>query len=304
MNVRKHHNVTACAVATVAFLSTVVMWAQPALAQGSIFGTVRNADFSTPPDSAVLFMGFLNNTDNEIRLQICDGAGYETGNWFDDFQNYLDEAPGIPYTYLFYNIDRGEFFNLSSTVPSNSFQQENVALAPATLVPRPSNVTGRALADTAWEVSWQSVAAATYHLYRRVSSSGGSFFRIDDPDGLSMVGLSDTIYVDSDIVPGSGYTYLVVAVNGSGDFSPPSDTSVSGCCIGVVGNANGDALEEVDIADLTYLVNYLFVTFVPPPCLAEGNITGDPAGEIDIADLTRLVNYLFVTFEPLPACQN
>ena len=72
------------------------------------------------------------------------------------------------------------------------------------------------------------------------------------------------------------------------------------CCRGFTGNVNFDIVDLTDISDLTRLVNYLFVTFVPLACPEEANITGDLAGDIDISDLTRLVNFLFVTFE-LPA---
>jgi hypothetical protein len=83
------------------------------------------------------------------------------------------------------------------------------------------------------------------------------------------------------------------------DFSAPSGP----CCMnGTTGNITYDALDEVDIADLTRMVNYLFVTFEPIACLSEGNTTGDENCEVDIADLTRMVNFLFVTFEPLAAC--
>jgi hypothetical protein len=75
------------------------------------------------------------------------------------------------------------------------------------------------------------------------------------------------------------------------------------CCMnGTTGNVTYDQLDEVDIADLTRMVNFLFVTFEPLACPAEGNVTGDENCEVDIADLTRMVNYLFVTFEPLAAC--
>lgn len=74
------------------------------------------------------------------------------------------------------------------------------------------------------------------------------------------------------------------------------------CCVGVTGDLNDDALDETDIADLTRLVNFLFVTFEPLSCPAEGNVNGVLPCEVDIADLTRMVNHLFVTFEPLPLC--
>jgi hypothetical protein len=75
-----------------------------------------------------------------------------------------------------------------------------------------------------------------------------------------------------------------------------------GCCIGTVGNVNYDPQDNVDISDLTAIVNYLFVTFEPLVCRAEANADGDAGCTIDISDLTKLVNSLFVTFEPLPAC--
>ena len=69
-----------------------------------------------------------------------------------------------------------------------------------------------------------------------------------------------------------------------------------GCCLGIRGNADGDPGDAINIADLTYLVCYLFCVpdcphCLPPPCFEEGNVDAD--GGINIGDLTYLVNYLF-----------
>lgn len=72
------------------------------------------------------------------------------------------------------------------------------------------------------------------------------------------------------------------------------------CCIGTRGNVDHDIAESVDIADLTTLVDHLFITFAPIDCPNEGNV--DSAGGIDIADLTMLVDHLFITFTPLGGC--
>jgi hypothetical protein len=74
------------------------------------------------------------------------------------------------------------------------------------------------------------------------------------------------------------------------------------CCVGDAGNVNFDPADNVDISDLTKLVNHLFVTFEPLACPAEGNTNGDAGCAIDISDLTKLVNHLFVTFESLAPC--
>ncbi|MBU8932954.1 MAG: VCBS repeat-containing protein [candidate division Zixibacteria bacterium] len=77
------------------------------------------------------------------------------------------------------------------------------------------------------------------------------------------------------------------------------------CCEnrGNVDHNNGTG-EPIDIADLTYLVSYLFRSGPPPPCEEEGNIDGiiDTGGPIDIADLTYLVAYLFTGGATPPAC--
>lgn len=76
-----------------------------------------------------------------------------------------------------------------------------------------------------------------------------------------------------------------------------------GCCKNRVGNVDNDPGDVVDIADLTLLVDYLFITFPPLPCIKEANCDGDPSGVVDIADLTALVDNLFISFAQLPLCQ-
>ena len=78
---------------------------------------------------------------------------------------------------------------------------------------------------------------------------------------------------------------------------------VSGaCCIppmrGDVNYSGGNP----NVADLTYLVDFLFRGGPPPPCTEEGNVNGDPNENINIADLTYLVDYLFRGGTMPPAC--
>lgn len=60
------------------------------------------------------------------------------------------------------------------------------------------------------------------------------------------------------------------------------------CCV-LRGNVEGSG--TVNIADLTYLVAWLFAGGSSPPCRAEADVNDD--GNINIADLTYLVTYLF-----------
>ncbi len=77
------------------------------------------------------------------------------------------------------------------------------------------------------------------------------------------------------------------------------------CCLDR-GNADrvSSAGGSVDIADVTYLVGYLFLSGPPPPCREEGNADGlvSAGGPIDVADLTYLVGYLFLNGPVPPTC--
>lgn len=67
------------------------------------------------------------------------------------------------------------------------------------------------------------------------------------------------------------------------------------CCVGIRGNVNGDPDEKINIADITYGVQYLFgIPIGPKPtCPAEANANGDPDEKFLISDITYLVAYLF-----------
>ncbi|MGB5138745.1 MAG: Ig-like domain-containing protein [Candidatus Zixiibacteriota bacterium] len=196
---------------------TAVMLITPAaaFAQGSIFGTVQNSTLTTPADGEISFVGFLDDTDEEIRIELSDGAGYQAGNWFDDFQNYLTEAAGNPYDYYFVNLSNGQSFHLANSIPNNSFQQENIVLAPSSLPAQPVGLTARAISSSKMFVSWSGSVGSTYHVYRRLSTSNGSFLRVDNPAGsLANAGVSDTFFVDTTVDGVSSYTYVVIAENG------------------------------------------------------------------------------------------
>jgi hypothetical protein len=76
--------------------------------------------------------------------------------------------------------------------------------------------------------------------------------------------------------------------------------SLSGCCIGMRGNCDGDIFDLCDISDLTYLGDYLYNGGPAPSCTNEADLDGSPG--IDISDYTYLVNYLYMGGPPPPSC--
>jgi len=77
---------------------------------------------------------------------------------------------------------------------------------------------------------------------------------------------------------------------------------VSGCCVSPRGNVDLDPQGSVDIADITFLIDHLFINFPLLPCRDQANIDGDAENSVDIADLTLLIDHLFINFPALPLC--
>ncbi|MFZ5980848.1 MAG: hypothetical protein ACOYVF_09485 [Candidatus Zixiibacteriota bacterium] len=61
---------------------------------------------------------------------------------------------------------------------------------------------------------------------------------------------------------------------------------------------------DPDIADITRLIDYLYLSHNPICCIDEADVNGS-GGEPDMADITRLIDYLYLSREPLetmPGC--
>ncbi len=87
------------------------------------------------------------------------------------------------------------------------------------------------------------------------------------------------------------------------DYNPQqSDVDGDGigdaCCCFEGGNVNGQG--GVNVADLTYLVDYLFYNGPAPPCPGESD--ADSSGAVNVADLSYLVNFLFQSGPAPPPC--
>jgi len=72
------------------------------------------------------------------------------------------------------------------------------------------------------------------------------------------------------------------------------------CCNhdGIRGDVNYDM--SLNVADLTYLVDWLFYSGPDPPCMEEAAADGSPG--IGVHTLTDLVDYLFFGGDPPLPC--
>ncbi len=73
------------------------------------------------------------------------------------------------------------------------------------------------------------------------------------------------------------------------------------CSCQMRGDINHDGAPLIDIADLVYLVDFMFADGPAPPCAQEGDIDGS-GGLLDISDLVYLVDFMFNDGPVAPAC--
>lgn len=128
------------------------------------------------------------------------------------------------------------------------------------------------------------------------------------PDSMTLVQLADTLPGHND---GARLSYAFGDIDSDGDFDALIGEDDGGlnfyrhsgsCCIGYLGNVDGDTGGVVDISDLTVLIDGLFISLAPFACPVAANVDNSTDGIIDISDLTRLIDYLYISSSPLPPC--
>lgn len=281
----------------------IILSGQTANGQGSIFGEVTNIDLSIPANGEINFIGFIKGKDNEIRIESADGAGYDNGNWFDDFQNYLGESSGDQFDYLFFNRINNFGFHLLGQIPNNSFQQEDVPLGSVNWPEPPTLISVFFNSENVINISWSNDFDLVYHIYRRNNGSSGSFFRVDNPAGeIAGSGISGKSFADSSVTSALSYDYLILSKNELNQFSPHPEivtVTYSEYCCQLKGDVNADG--TINILDLTVFISYLFKNGPEPGCV--GNVDMSVSGDINIRDLTYFISFLFKNGAPLPDCQ-
>jgi hypothetical protein len=177
-------------------------------------------------------------------------------------------------------------------------------------------------ADTAATLRNGIVESNPAYVYPTGRPEATDFVGLMSQTGYTAIGTTTDLFslityvYDTTITPSDTmYIYTVVASEFSGSSTDLETTvakarqwlldhvatqCVTTCCIGIRGNVNGDGAESIDIADLTFLVNYMFKSGPTPTCVEEANVDG--IGGLDIADLTYLVSYMFKSGPDPVAC--
>jgi len=134
------------------------------------------------------------------------------------------------------------------------------------------------------KLTWSMTTALDFDYFTLYRDSLSGFV----PDEDNRLGFTiDTTFVDSTAQLGKTYYYLASATDFSGNESNPSNEATGVRYI--TGDCNADG--EIHLADLLYLVSYLYKGGSAPVPLTAGDCTCDEM--VDLADLLYLVGYLY-----------
>ncbi len=91
------------------------------------------------------------------------------------------------------------------------------------------------------------------------------------------------------------------------DFANTRIVRSGGCCVGQVGDVNGEGGDAPTIGDISRLIDHLFISGVELTCLQEADVNqsggASPTNEdITIGDISMLIDHLFVSGVTLPSC--
>ena len=76
------------------------------------------------------------------------------------------------------------------------------------------------------------------------------------------------------------------------------------CCIGEhAGNTDCDSEDKRNLADITTLIDFVYLSKKALCCESEGNVDGDIAKKINLADITKLIDHVYLSKKPVAACE-
>ncbi|MGP8321701.1 MAG: CARDB domain-containing protein [Methanosarcinaceae archaeon] len=99
--------------------------------------------------------------------------------------------------------------------------------------------------------------------------------------------------------PSLGYCYEMIDIwFDRGLF----DIGCSECCIGMRGNADSSPDEDPNMADIVYMIDFLFRGGSPVNCPAEADVNDEDGPSLNVADIVWMVNYFFKGGQPPKPC--
>lgn len=157
-------------------------------------------------------------------------------------------------------------------------------------------------------VSSPELTAIVGQLYSYNVEATGSptptFLLIEFPQGMTIEAQTGLIQW-TPVVRGI-HMVDIEAVNSVGYDSQSLLITVS-CCgaytNGYTGNANCSADGKRNLADITRIIDRVYISKVPLCCEENGNVDGDEESNINLSDITRLIDHVYLSKEELVTCE-
>ena len=149
----------------------------------------------------------------------------------------------------------------------------------------------------------------------------------DEVEDLSSPFLPDSIHGDdyasgilyqiwlTDFEPRHEYAYRFEAIDIAGDTALGKGAELRygpviwdpNCCgrytSGFAGNTDCDTGGLRNLADITRLINRIYISKKELCCESAGNVDGDVTDQVNLSDITRLIDHVYVSKEETAACQ-
>ena len=85
------------------------------------------------------------------------------------------------------------------------------------------------------------------------------------------------------------------------------DCQITQCCGaytgGYTGNTDCDVQGKENLADITMLIDRVYLSKTPLCCEPNGNVDGDAANALNLADITVLIDHVYLSKKPTALCE-
>ena len=113
--------------------------------------------------------------------------------------------------------------------------------------------------------------------------------------------------VDMTFEPGRWYWCRAFACDGYEYYrNQVVDSFFTACCGwytgGFTGNIDCNPDGKMNLADITELIDHVYLSKDPLCCEENGNVDGDVEGKINLADITALIDHIYLSKKPTAAC--
>ncbi len=214
---------------------------------------------------------FISDTDSSLAQWPSIGADDNGGVYITWFDYKYSPYPWTGDIFLRRSIDNGESWEPIISLTDNHLGVESDVCA------------DRSSVHVAWHDERHNIGDGNTEIYHRRSTNLGFGWEEEDR-------LTDALCQSHDprITRDRSKLYMVW-VDDRNDPEPQSVYFKKGYWY-IPGDVNRDRI--VDIGDIVFLINYLFMSGTSPDIFESGDVNSD--GQIDIGDVVCLINYLFI----------